>query len=293
MNLQNTVLSDCSAENVCGTSNGTISVTASPSPVVSTTGTIGYVNSSFSGATVVITGTVAADNNNSATITFLDDPCTLTNGASNIQISAFTTSTGTPINLDATGAATFDIGATVTIPTNTTIGTYNRSGNCRVRVRRVTAGGGRTSIIQLETTLVVQNGIAPGTISVSQTTPLNFGMIAPDAGASSIVLDRTTDVRAVTVGSSTIMGFHTLGEFSVANANLAPMLLAVSATNTTLTGPGTPIPLTLAPPPSVSVPGRTGIVPGVNTFKVGGQIDINAGQAEGTYTGTYTITVDF
>lgn len=309
LTVQNVILANCSAPNVCGTSTGSATVGAGALTSVVSTGTISSVNINFSGGRATLTNNNAQDNGVSANITFTDTLCSLTNGTSTIRLTPRTGS-GNPtsatvfnVRLGTTLGSTVDfyLGGTLNIPAGTTVGTYTRTGNCRLAVQRrnlantANVGGGTASItnVQMDMSVVIQNGTAPGTITVAQLTPLNFGIIAPDLASSVIVLDRITDTRGVTSGNATIMGTHTLGEFSTSNDNPGSQTFAITATTTNLTGPGTPIPLVVTVQPSIIVPARVGLVPGVNTFKTGGQITINPNQIEGTYTGTYTVTVDF
>jgi len=124
-------------------------------------------------------------------------------------------------------------------------------------------------------------------VTLSQTAPLDFGVVAAAAAAGTVQLPNNSDTRICSVGLACV-GLANRGAFSVTGANTYTVVVTVDA-STTLTGGGG-APMTLNLDPSVSTLVATGAA---QTFHVGGTLTVGAGQGAGTYTGTYNVSADY
>ena len=123
-------------------------------------------------------------------------------------------------------------------------------------------------------------------VTLSQTATLDFGVVAAAAAAGTVQLPNNSDTRICSVGLACV-GLANRGAFSVTGANTYTVVVTVDA-STTLTGGGAPMTLNLDP--SVSTLVATGAA---QTFHVGGTLTVGAGQAAGTYSGTYNVSADY
>ena len=128
-------------------------------------------------------------------------------------------------------------------------------------------------------------------ISVSEAAALSFGNIAP-SGTSGTVTVTTAGARTSTGGVSELGGTVTAGEFDVVGSGSATYGIVLPADGTvTLTGAGDPMPVNGF---VHSLDGSTPTLSGGNgSFTVGATLEVGAGQTEGTYTGSYTVTVNY
>ena len=124
-------------------------------------------------------------------------------------------------------------------------------------------------------------------ITITENAVLNFGTIVPGASASSVTID-TGNVKTcgagLTCSGSSVSGLFT----ATGTANQAVSISVGGAT--TLTGPGTAMPLG-----SLTLSNATATLSagGTTTFTVGGTLSVNASQAAGVYNGTYTVNVNY
>ena len=143
------------------------------------------------------------------------------------------------------------------------------------------AGSGRALIVR------------PGTLVNSG--PLSFGALIPSAAAGTATI-ATNGTRTVTGGVTMAAGSVSSATF-VGMSNPFGFLVNVGApTPATITlnrvGGGATMTVT-----NFAVEGGTGLrfVPAntVLTFRVGGQLNVGANQAQGSYNGTFAITVTY
>jgi len=140
-------------------------------------------------------------------------------------------------------------------------------------------------------------------LTITNTTPLNFGVIAISATAGAVTLS-TAGVRTPTgVGVSTVasgtprtVALFTMGGTS---GDTYSFTLPASITVTKVTGTETMIIDNLVvkvdaasevPYASIGICTLTG---GASVILVGGKLNINASQELGVYAGTYDVTVDY
>lgn len=127
-------------------------------------------------------------------------------------------------------------------------------------------------------------------IAISESQSMNFGSVGPDTAASTVVLDTAGAVSSATAdlvpGTGAAAGvFAVTGEANFTYAISLPASATLTSgansmtvdTWTTATGSG-----------SATLDGT-----GNDTINVGATLNVGASQAAGTYTGTYTITVDY
>jgi Mat/Ecp fimbriae major subunit len=129
-------------------------------------------------------------------------------------------------------------------------------------------------------------------IAIVNTRALDWGRLIPGATAGTATVNATTDVRTRTGGVTLAGGTPQAARFTVSGTptivaritvGAAPVLTrsgggaTMNASNMTLNG------------------GRSRRVPASGTLdvRVGGRLNVRANQADGLYTGTLTITVDY
>ncbi len=128
-------------------------------------------------------------------------------------------------------------------------------------------------------------------LSLVKTEDLDFGTIARGIVAGTVRINENTGVRTTTGGAVAAGGTPRRAEFvGVAQIGILT-LVAISAAPTLTNGTGGTMTSTLA------VEGGTGLRlftgTGVQTFRVGGTINVGAGQQEGNYSGIFTLTVNY
>jgi hypothetical protein len=132
---------------------------------------------------------------------------------------------------------------------------------------------------------------------------LNFGAVIPSGTAGTVVV--SPDGVRTRTGGVTLYGinFHP-AEFAgrkPAGGN-PPVLLSLGSNTIQLTGPGAPMTVRLfrgntnpgqvltSTPNNFQVQGTSA---GAFELRIGATLDVNANQAPGTYTGTWSLTLDF
>lgn len=126
--------------------------------------------------------------------------------------------------------------------------------------------------------------IAP--ITITSTTPLNFGSFS-NAAAGTVTIDtagaRTSSgvlLSAVTAGAR--------GVFTVGGSNNAGFSITSPQGFSVTTAGGSPMAFAL------TLPGTTGTLSsGSATINVGGVLTVGAAQLAGTYTGSYSVVVEY
>ena len=127
-------------------------------------------------------------------------------------------------------------------------------------------------------------------ISVSETASLSFGNIAPSATAGEVTVS-TAGARSVTGGVSELGGTVAAGAFTVDGSGSATYGITLPANGVvTLTGPGTAMAVKDF---GHSLSGTPTLSGGTGSFTVGATLEVGASQAEGTYNGTYTVSVNY
>jgi Mat/Ecp fimbriae major subunit len=121
-------------------------------------------------------------------------------------------------------------------------------------------------------------------ITVTKTADLDFGTIVTGAAASTVVISpagvRTCGVGLVCTNAVTAAGFGIVGTVGqvVTIASDPTVTLASGANNMSAT---------------LLTSAATRTLTGTDAFTVGGTLAVGANQADGAYTGTFTVTVNY
>jgi putative alpha-1,2-mannosidase len=129
---------------------------------------------------------------------------------------------------------------------------------------------------------------------------LNFGDIVPGTTAGQVRLEpdgTRTRTGGVTLAGST----HQPASFAGMGTYNRYVLISMSPATTTVTGPGTPMTVTqfeIGSTPTAILTAtpqsfRIAATSGQFIFPVGARLNVNANQAPGVYTGTFTVTLNY
>jgi hypothetical protein len=131
------------------------------------------------------------------------------------------------------------------------------------------------------------NVITP--LAISETNGINFGDVSVGTTGGTVVLD-TAGNRTVTGDAEAVAGGTVLsGTYSVTGEGTKAYSIAFPLTATISSG-GNNMTVNGFNHDAGANPALTG---GSDTFNVGATLNIGASQPAGTYTGTYTLTVDY
>ena len=123
-------------------------------------------------------------------------------------------------------------------------------------------------------------------ITVAETQQMNYGTIAVTSGGGTVTMAAAGTVTAP--GGFTLSGLTAAGSFHVTGTNNCAVTISFVAGS--LTGPGTAMQIQ-------NFTTNAGASPTLNpaggqlNFNVGADLVVNAGQAGGSYSGAYTVTV--
>lgn len=225
------------------------------------------------GTLSVVTSTITLTNSTSGggTVTVNNITTNPAPGSLNISLLA-------PINVNIGGIMTFNSGSKG--------GTYN--GTVTLQITGLLGG---TLTANVPVTLTLWN-----TLSMEQVTPLNFGAIERLAGNSVVRIAPQTGTRTVVSGAGGINLISspppTAGQFSISGQpNVSVSIALPSSTIISGSNGGT---MTVnnftGYPSSTSSPLNNS---GELNLYVGADLNIGAAQTSGTYSGTYTVTVNY
>ncbi len=124
------------------------------------------------------------------------------------------------------------------------------------------------------------------TITVAETQQMDYGTIAVTSGGGTVTMAANGSVTVP--GGFSLMGLPVAGSFHVTGTNNCTVMISFVAGS--LTGPGTAMQIqnfttNAGANPTLNPAG------GVLDFNVGADLVVNAGQAAGSYSGAYTVTV--
>jgi len=130
-------------------------------------------------------------------------------------------------------------------------------------------------------------------ISINKTVDMNFGNVAVNANAGTVVLS-SEGTRTATGGVTlpATSGTFAAAEFTIAGATDYTYSITLPSTETTVTSDGNNMIVNVF----TSNPGGTGkLTGGTQTLKVGATLNVGASQAAGTYTSAtpFTVTVNY
>lgn len=208
-----------------------------------------------------------------------------TSGNGSVTIDSFTVNPSS-LNISVLAAVDINIGGRMTFSASSKAGTY--TGSARVEVSGLLSG--TTSAI-LPVTLTFWNSL-----KMSEKTPLSFGILDINSGASLVRLNAQTGARSIVSG--------------IGNVILATNPASSSGQFKISGQPNVPVSISL--PSSVSLTGNKGGTMTVNNFtgypsstqltldtagdanlNVGADLNIGASQLSGIYSGTYSVTVNY
>lgn len=128
-------------------------------------------------------------------------------------------------------------------------------------------------------------------LSLVKTEDLDFGTVISGTTAGTVSVNANTGARTTTGGAVASGGTPRRAEFVGVGRLGLLSIVSIGAAPTLTNGSGGSMTSTLA------VEGGTGIRlftgTGVQTFRVGGTINVGANQAAGDYSGTFTLTVNY
>jgi Mat/Ecp fimbriae major subunit len=126
-------------------------------------------------------------------------------------------------------------------------------------------------------------------ITLTNTASLNFGSIAPNTTGGNVVVD-SADTRS-SCDAGFCSGTVTSAAFTVAGAPSYNYSITLPTTSASLTGAGTAMTVSSFAHSAGATPALSAT--GAASFKVGGTLAVGGGQTAGTYTGSFSVTVDY
>jgi uncharacterized protein DUF4402 len=158
-----------------------------------------------------------------------------------------------------------------------------------VSVHNANAQTNQASVADAQTTA---NIIQP--ITLSNTTPLNFGNIIPGSSAGSVVMN-TSNERSSTGGVTLQPDVNgQAAVFNVTGLTGAEFTITLPSSDVTLTRDGGTEEMSIASATFNHNAGASPIITGGNVnFNVGATLSVDANQEEGIYTGNYAVTVAY
>jgi hypothetical protein len=141
------------------------------------------------------------------------------------------------------------------------------------------------------------NGSSRATIvtplSLVNTDTLRFGSIIPGASAGTVTIDPFTEARTTTGGITAYGGAISAGKFAGLTTANSHLKIDVPNGSVTLSRVGGGATMT-ASQFQINGDKNDWVTPAtVFTFNVGARLNVGANQMAGTYTGTYTVTVNY
>ena len=124
-------------------------------------------------------------------------------------------------------------------------------------------------------------------ITITEDTAMDFGTIAVDGSGGTVTISAAGAVTGP--GAYSFSGSPAAGTFTASGD--ASTAVTITFTNGSLTGPGTAMTLNNFTHDAGGTPTTNGS--GDLTFNVGADLVVNAAQASGAYTGTYTVSVNY
>jgi len=124
-------------------------------------------------------------------------------------------------------------------------------------------------------------------ITVTETQQMNYGTIAVTSGAGTVTIAPNGTVTAP--GGFTVSGLTAAGKFHVTGSRNCAVVISFVAGS--LLGPGAAMQIRNFTTDAGMNPTLLPPRPSHLDFSVGADLVVNAGQAGGSYSGTYTVTV--
>lgn len=137
-------------------------------------------------------------------------------------------------------------------------------------------------------------------LSFVQHADLDFGRVIPSAVAGTVTVS-PTNARTATNGVVLVGNDHQVARFAGMGTQNQRVRIRISETTITLTGPGPSMTVSnflIGPEPTLQQIGgspnyRIQPANGIFWFTVGGTLNVGANQPGGSYSGTFTATLDY
>ena len=127
------------------------------------------------------------------------------------------------------------------------------------------------------------------TLTITKTADLVYGNLAPGASGGTLVMS-PAGVRSTTGTVVTYSSTFNAASFNVVGTTDATYSITLPSTDVTLTSGGN----TMTVNTFASNPSGTGtLTGGSETLNVGATLNVSSGQAAGSYSGTFDVTVDY
>ncbi len=140
-------------------------------------------------------------------------------------------------------------------------------------------------------TSATSRALVIGRLSLVNVDDLDFGTIVSGTVPGTVVINPSTGARTTTGGAVAQGGTPQRALFVGAGRVGLLSIVSIGPSPTLVNGTGGTMPTALA------IEGGPGIrlIPGtgIQTFRVGGVLTVGANQADGDYSGTFTLTVDY
>lgn len=180
-------------------------------------------------------------------------------------------------------SVTFHLAGTITIPAGETAGDY--TGTLPIFIQDDNNAALKSGIVNVPIHIRI---IAP--IALSKVQDLDMGTVIPGATAGSVTLNATTGAQGITGGVVYASPSGQPAQFAATGQPSHPFTISLNSSPITLTGPGGTMSLALLASPSASSTFSGG---GTAALNVGGTLSVGANQADGDYTGTFSLTVAY
>lgn len=130
-------------------------------------------------------------------------------------------------------------------------------------------------------------------LSLLKKTDMDFGALLSSATAGTAMIDPVTGAVTTTGGVTPVPGATAAAAFVGAGSRRAPAIIRIPKTPITLTRVGGTETMTVS---NWTLDGATTRIIGANEafqFQVGARLSVAANQADGTYIGTFNVTVQY
>jgi len=191
----------------------------------------------------------------------------------------------TSFRLDSAGVYDVEVGATVSYGADQAAGTY--VGSYSVTYEYEGTGNAQTFIGTVE----LEVGNATPSLILGETVSLNFGTLSLGTTVSSVQID-TNDNVTVLSGTVTPSGTPSSAVFDVVGASSSNVYVTFSSSVNLTNGVHTIVLDNLVKDGGNSAP-LTLSKKGEGSFTVGGDLTLPTNLSSGTYTGTYSVTVNY
>ena len=206
-------------------------------------------------------------------------------GGGNVTIDNFTVNPAS-LNITVLGAVDINVGGRMTFSAASKSGTY--TGSVRIEVSGLLSG---TTGVNLPVTLTLWDSL-----KVNEISPLSFGVLDINSGASVVRLNAQSGIRSIVSGVGNVVPAatpaSTAGRFKITGQPSVQVSLSLPSTITLTGNKGG----TMMVNNFTGYPSSTQLsldTSGDATLNVGADLNIGSSQLSGTYNGTYSVTINY